>query len=203
MCSMWNRICVYFASMICFSFSFCFSLSVIHSFITHSVTWKFFFVCFYDFVYSVDFVKNAVLVELIRFKRVREKVINNNNNNNKISKHLQNIQKNFYMLIQCIDLYLDIGSIFILNVSIYHRRAITEFVWIEYLFFNPLFFSMYYVNVILELYTHGTYIFVITHVRRIFDVIQGLNEEDEKEKGPKDLLFFYRSNDMQIECSVV
>jgi hypothetical protein len=62
---------------------------------------------------------------------------------------------------------------------------------------------MYYVNVILELYTHGTYIFVITHVRRIFDVIQGLNEEDEKEKGPKDLLFFYRSNDMQIECSVV
>ncbi len=152
-------------------------------------------------MYSVDFVKNAVLVELIRFKRVREKVINNNNN--KISKHLQNIQKNFYMLIQCIDLYLDIGSIFILNVSIYHRRAITEFVWIEYLFFNPLFFSMYYVNVILELYTHGTYIFVITHVRRIFDVIQGLNEEDEKEKGPKDLLFFYRSNDMQIECSVV
>lgn len=130
-------------------FFFLLLLCLLYSLIYHTQCHKIYFCLFFMlmcillvFVLQILFFcyifKNAVLVELIRL-REKEKV---NNNNNKF-RNTYKIQKNLYTYIQHIHLYLDIGSIFILYISIYHRRAITGFVWIEYLFFNPLSFFFF------------------------------------------------------------
>ena len=75
------------------SIFFFFPLSVIHSFITHSVTFLL-FVFFMLWRVLLFIFLNSLLVELIRL-REKEKVNNNNNNNNKI-RNTCKILKNSY-----------------------------------------------------------------------------------------------------------